>query len=64
MSGRAFSSLFNVLLEYTTYDFANIEKTAADTEKQDPGALLTRLHTSVEAFDRLIKVLPQMMWLV
>jgi hypothetical protein len=56
MSGKSFSNLFNVLLEYTTCDFANIEKTAADAEKQDPAALLARLHTSVEAFDNLIKV--------
>jgi len=57
MSGRAFSALFNILLEYTTHDLADIESTAVETEKQDPAALLTRLHLSVEAFDQLVKVL-------
>ena len=57
MSGRSFPAIFNVLLEHTTQCFAEIEKTAVDTEKhkQDPAALVARLHTSVEAFDRLIK---------
>lgn len=55
MSGRSFGAIFNVLLEYTTQDFADIEKAAGEQEKQDPAALVTRLHTCVEAFDDLLK---------
>lgn len=55
MSGKIFAAIFSTMLEYTTNDFADVEKIALDTANQDPAVLLTRLHTSVQAFDHLIK---------
>jgi Fanconi anemia group D2 protein len=57
MSGRSFSSLFNVVFDHTMQSFAEVEKTVVEMNKRSaaPEGLLVRLHASVQAFNQLIR---------